>query len=305
MLMGFILSFVMLCCLCSLKGIHCMDNSTLRSLDDLFLEYAENSLPTRPRTGVLYNASLPQNFTDVKVSIIRLRRDSFWSKGANYSGFYMPPKIFSMPNFTRLDMVYSNLGNLSSYYYNVPNYTLVAPVVGFNAYGSRNSTGQIGNLTTPMTRLNLTLFGGPILVQFPDFSLPQNGKAKCAVFHLNGTVEMTNMTLQNMCIVQDQGHFSIVVPQPPPVPWAPKKKKEREELWKWWVFGFAIGVLGLLLCGFIIFMIVRVFRMRKIEKMEKEAEKNEPLDATNVGQSRMPLASAVRTQPIIENDYHP
>lgn len=308
MLMGFersfIISFVMLCCLCSLREIKGVDNSTLRSLDDLFLEYAENSLPSRPQTGVLYDASLPSNFTGVNVSIIRLRRDSFWRKGANYSGFYMPPRIFSLPNFTRLDMVFSNLGNMSSYYYNVPNYTLVAPVVGFNAYGSRNSTGQFGNLTTQMTKLNLTLFGGPILVQFPNFSLPQNEKPKCVVFYINGTVEMTNMTLQDMCAVHDQGHFSIIVPHPTMVPHTPKEK-EKGQLWKWWVFGFAIGILGLLFFGIVIFIIVRAFRMRKLENMEKEAERSEALGATNVGQSRMPLASAVRTQPTIENDYHP
>ncbi|KAL4567019.1 hypothetical protein LXL04_022589 [Taraxacum kok-saghyz] len=282
-----------------------MDNSTLQSLDDIFLEYAENSLPNRPQTGVLYKASLPSNFTGVNVSIIRLRRGSFWRRGGNFSGFYMPPRIFSLPIFTRLDMVFSNLGNLSSDYYNVPNHTLVAPIVGFNVYGSRNSTGKFSNLTTPMTKVNLTLFGSPILVQFPNFSPIQNQKAKCVVFYLNGTIEMTNMTMQDMCAVKDQGHFSIVVPYTPRVPRGPKGKKERGQLWKWWVFGFAIGVSGLLLFGFIIFTIVRVFRRRKVEKMEREAERNEGLQATNVGQSRMPFATVVRTQPTIENDYYP
>ncbi|KAI3829245.1 hypothetical protein L1987_03363 [Smallanthus sonchifolius] len=282
---------IILSCL-KVKGIQTMDNGLL---DDMFQEYAHNSLPTHPLTGLLYNASLPSNFTGIQLSIVRLRWDSFWGKGANYSGFNMPPRIFAHPYFTRLDIVYSNIGNQSSYYnnYNVPDHTLVAPVLGFNVYGSG---GQIGNLTTPVTKLNLTLFGGPILIQFPSIS-----QAKCVTFYPNGTFEMINMTRQDMmCPVLDQGHFSLVVQgQTPP---EDDDKGRRRELWKWWVFGFAIGVLGLLFIGFIGFMIIR---MRNIEKMEREAEKNETLDITNVGGSKMPLATIVRTQPVIENEYVP
>ncbi|KAJ0673346.1 hypothetical protein HanOQP8_Chr13g0506981 [Helianthus annuus] len=276
-----IITFVMLSCLLN------PSTQQQQQLDDMFEEYALNSLPTRPQTGVLYNASLPSNFTGVQVSMVRLRWDSFWRKGANYSGFLMPPQIFAYPFFTRLDIVYSNLGNQSSFYYNVPNHTLVAPVVGFNIYASGN-----------LTKLNLTLFGGPILVEFP---VPQHEKAKCVMFYSNGTYEMSNMTTQeNMCSVRDQGHFSMVVQQVPS-----PKKKDRGKLWKWWVFGFAVGVLGLLLVGFIVFVLIRIFRMTSIAKMEKEAEKNEVLGTTNVGQSKMPLATVVRTQPTIENDYIP
>ncbi|GKD32374.1 G-box binding, multifunctional mosaic region containing protein [Tanacetum coccineum] len=46
-----------------------MDNSELRLLDDLFQEYAQNSLPRQPRTGLLYNASLPSNFTGVELAL--------------------------------------------------------------------------------------------------------------------------------------------------------------------------------------------------------------------------------------------
>ncbi|KAF5776110.1 hypothetical protein HanXRQr2_Chr13g0619641 [Helianthus annuus] len=282
-----IISFVMLSCL-----LNPSTQQQQQQLDDMFEEYALNSLPTRPQTGVLYNASssLPSNFTGVQLSMVRLRWDSFWRKGANYSGFLMPPRIFAYPFFTRLDIVYSNLGNQSSFYYNVPNHTLVAPVVGFNIYASGN-----------LTKLNLTLFGGPILVEFP---VPQHEKAKCVMFYSNGTYEMSNMTTQeNMCSVRDQGHFSMVVPQVPSIPIP--EKKDRGKLWKWWVFGFAVGVLGLLLVGFIVFVLIRIFRMTSIAKMEKEAEKNEVLGTTNVGQSKMPLATVVRTQPTIENDYVP
>ncbi|PWA70686.1 hypothetical protein CTI12_AA117860 [Artemisia annua] len=300
----FCISFVALCCLCLLRGIQAMDNSELRLLDDLFQEYAQKSFPRQPRTGLLYNVSLPSNFTGVEVSIVRLRRGSFLSKGANYSDFFMPPRIYSVPIFTRLDIVYSNLGNLSSYYYNVPNYTFIAPVVGFNTYGSTNTTGPIGNLSSPVTKLNLTLFGDSILVKFHSISLQQREKVKCVMFYSNGMFEMANMTLQNMCAVRDQGHFSIVEQTPPSIPLGPKEKGSAT-LWRWWVFGFAVGVFGLLLFGFIIIMTIRIYRMRKIGKMEKEAEKNEGLDATNVGQSKMPIATFVRTQPALEHDYFP
>ncbi|XP_076916610.1 uncharacterized protein LOC143576390 [Bidens hawaiensis] len=174
-----------------------MDNSNSTLLDDMFQEYAHKSLPTHPQTGVLYNASLPSNFTGIEVSMVRLRWDSFRRKGANYSGFLMPPQIFAYPYFTRIDIVYSNLGNWSSDYYNVPNHTLVAPVVGFNIYGS---PGQNGNFT----KLNLTLFGGPILVKFP----PVSQKVKCVTFYSNGTFKMssvTNATQQGTCDVRTKG----------------------------------------------------------------------------------------------------
>ncbi|KVH91092.1 G-box binding, MFMR [Cynara cardunculus var. scolymus] len=273
--MGFGASFVAccvtLCWLCSLKGIQSTDNSTLRSLDDIFQVYAQSSLPRRPRTGVLYNASLPSNFTGIEVSIVRLRRGSFWAKGANYSSFRLPPKIFTEPYSTRLDIVYSDLGNESSHYYSVPNYTLVAPVVGFNIYGSRNSTGQIGNFTTPVTKLNLTLVGGPILVQFPKISLPQNEKPKCVRFYLDGTVEMTNMTLQNMCIVQDQGHFSIVIRTSPPIQQAPKENKERVKgLWKWWAMGFVSPSSGVWSCYIDMLVVLQLSdRLMGIHEEEK------------------------------------
>ncbi|KAK9068332.1 hypothetical protein SSX86_012443 [Deinandra increscens subsp. villosa] len=261
------------------------------SLDDMFEEYAHNSLPTHQKTGVLYNASLPSNLTGIEVSVIRLRWDSFWAKGANYSGFQMPPRIFSYPYSPRLDIVYSLVDNQSSYYYsyyNVANdHILVAPVVGFNVYGN--------NFTA---KLNLTLFGGPILIRFPQVI---NEKAKCVVFYSNGTFGMSNKTRQDMCLVRDQGHFSMAVPKEE----LEDVKEKRENLWKWWVFGFGIGVLGLLLIGFIVFIFIESIRRRNIQKMEKEAEKNEVLETTYVGQSKMPLATVVRTQPVIENDYVP
>ncbi|XP_071714643.1 uncharacterized protein [Rutidosis leptorrhynchoides] len=281
-----------------------MDNSTFRSLDDVFQEYAESSLPKHPQTGILYNASLPSNFTGIQVSIVRLRRDSYFGRGANYSGFNMPPKIQTLPYFTRLDIIYSNLGNRSSDYYNVPNHTFVAPVVGFNVYGSKNSTGQIGNLTTLATKVNLTLSRDPVLVNFSNISLQQNVNAKCAMFYSNGTFDMTNMIQQDVCVVRDQGHFSIVVPTKPSIRLG-RKEESGNKLWKWWVFGFGVGVLGLLLIGFFVILTLRIIRMRKIGRMEKEAEKNEALVTTNVGQSKMPFATVVRTQPVIENDYVP
>ncbi|KAA8516131.1 hypothetical protein F0562_019310 [Nyssa sinensis] len=228
----------------------------------------------------------------------RLRSGSFWARGANFSSsFHIPPRIIPMPFVKRLALVYQNLGNWSSYYYNVPNYTFVTPVVGFRTYDASNSSAR------GSTMLKLSIRGDPILVRFPHIDAPRgkNVTMKCVRFGIDGLVEFSNMTISNVCIARDQGHFTIVVPSGQAKMVPPRKKK----LWKLWVIGFVVGVIGLVLVVLVGVLIYKLVRMKRIGEMEKQSERSEALETMWVGMSKMPSATGIRTQPMLENDYLP
>ncbi|KAJ7951254.1 DUF1191 domain-containing protein [Quillaja saponaria] len=259
------------------------------SLGVFFHDHANKELE-KPRTGTLYNISLPANFSGMEVSVVRIRSGTFWARGVNFSFFNIPPRIVPDPYAKRLAIVYENLGNWSSYYYNVTGYSLVAPVVGFMVYDSSNSSA-VG-----IQKLNFTIRGDPITVRFPQVELKgKNVTAKCVKFGAGGTVKLKNMTKPNVCTTEGQGHFTIVIPSPP--------KKERCILW--WIFGFGIGLLGLILLSLVLLGIITFVRRIRIEKMERKSEKGVAFDTFWIGGSKMPSASMIRTQPTLENDYNP
>nr|KAJ0197388.1 hypothetical protein LSAT_V11C700343120 [Lactuca sativa] len=269
-----------------------MDNNNNRnSLDEFFQDRAKRSIPMHPHVGTLYKVPLPSNFTGMEVSVVHLQSSSVWAQGANLGYFHVPSRIIPEPNVTWLDIVFSNLGNWSSYYYNMPDYTFVTPILGFSAYGVTYTRGQNGHFATTTTKLKLALVRRPIMVRFPSLWLP---KGQCVKFYSNGSTTITNMSLSHTCDVWDQGYFAIVVRAPP-----------SHHIWRWWVCGFGIGSIGLILCGFILFKVIRFFEKKKIQMMELQSEKTEVLHTTYVGHSRMPSAFGIRTQPVLENDYCP
>ncbi|KAL4562634.1 hypothetical protein LXL04_026662 [Taraxacum kok-saghyz] len=269
-----------------------MDNHDPNSLDEFFQDHAKKSIPKHPHVGTLYKVSLPSNFAGMEASVVHLQSSSVWAEGADLGYFHVPSRIIAEPNVTWLDLVFSNLGNWSSYYYSMPDYTFVTPILGFSAYGVTYTKNQNGDFTSTTTKLKLALVRRPIMVQFPSLWLP---KGKCAKFYSNGSTTITNMSLSRTCDAWDQGFFAVVVRGPP----------SHHHIWRWWVIGFGIGSIGLMLCGFVLFKVMRYFEMRKIQIMELQAEKNEVLDTTYVGHSRMPSAFGIRTQPVLENDYSP
>ncbi|PSS24251.1 Lipoprotein signal peptidase [Actinidia chinensis var. chinensis] len=264
------------------------------SLDDFFRDYACAKV-SRPKTGILYNISMPANFSGIEIMFIRTKTRNFWRRGANFSTFQIPPGILPMPFVKRFDLMYQNLGNWSSYYYNVPNYTLVTPIVGLLFYNATNSSTRNSKLSPVVNK-------DPILVHFPQISVSENHKNvsfQCARFGANGSVELTNMTLENACVTRDQGHFSIVVPSPPPA------AKKREKFWKWWVVGFGVGIVGLVLVAFLGVVMCKFVKRKRIGQMERQSERSETLDTIWVGMSKMPSATGIRTQPVLESDYVP
>ncbi|KAK3434940.1 hypothetical protein EUGRSUZ_D02340 [Eucalyptus grandis] len=233
-------------------------------LDAVVHEYANKTLQD-PRTGVVYNISLPANFSGIEVSIVRLRSSSFWVRGSNLTPFQIPPRIIPMPFSKRLAILSENLKNWSSNYYQVPGYRLVSPVVGFMVLDASNSSG-IGN-----QQLNLRANGNPILVSFSPAEL-----------------ELRTSKLSMRCV-----EFG---------PHGSKKKEAR--FWKWWVIGFTGGFMVLVSVSLIVFGAYKAVKRQRIKEMEKESEKGVSFDTVWIGSSKMPSASTIRTQPILEANEH-
>lgn len=262
------------------------------SLDSFIHEYAIKNILKR-YTGKLYDIPLPANFSGMEGSIVRVRSGSFWRRGADFSFFKIPPRVLPWPFVKRFNIIYENLGNLSSKYYDVPNYTFVTPVIGFLAYNATSSREDNG-----MVELNI--MSDHILVHFPQID-DDNKKVemKCVRFVTNGTIEFSNVTMKNTCISQGQGHFAIVVPSLKP------EKEKKKGKWKWWVIGFGVGIVGLVLLIVMGTLICKCVGFKKRGTMERQSEKSEALDTVWVGNSRMPSASGIRTQPVLENSYVP
>ncbi|KAJ9188265.1 hypothetical protein P3X46_003637 [Hevea brasiliensis] len=258
------------------------------SLEASIHNYAMEALVKR-RTGTLLNVSLPANFSGIQASVVRLRSSSLWEKGVNFTSFYIPPRVIPFPFGRRVAIVYHNLGNWSSYYYEVPNYSLVAPVIGFVAYDASNLSA-LGNET-----LKFSALGSPIVVSFPNTGIGalKNGNAelKCVKFNDGGLVQFRNLT-EGRCLTQGDGHFSIAIPSS-----ESKKKKS----WAWRVIGFAAGFIGLVLVVVIMITAYKLVRSKKIREMEGESEKGVAFDTKWIGRSKMPSASMVRTQPALEH----
>ncbi|XP_030540969.1 uncharacterized protein LOC115748580 [Rhodamnia argentea] len=264
-------------------------------LDAVIHEYANKTLQ-QPRTGVVYNISLPANFSGIEVSIVRLRSSSFWVRGSNLTSFNIPPRIIPLPYAERLAIVCENLQNWSSSYYEVPGYRLVSPVVGFMMFDASNSSG-VGN-----QMLNLSIKGNPILVSLspaePELRT-SNQSVRCAEFRPNGSVGFSNVTSPNGCVARRQGHFALVVPAP-----APQQKKKEVRFWKWWVVGFVGGFLVLVSVSLIVWGTYKLVVRQRIKEMEKESEKGVSFDTVWIRTSKMPSASMLRTQPILEANEH-
>ncbi|CAA0842536.1 Protein of unknown function (DUF1191 [Striga hermonthica] len=248
-----------------------------------------NILP-KPRTGRKYDLSPPVNFSGIQISVVRLRTHRLWANGLNLSVFRIPPRTLPRPYRNRVDFMYQNLGNWSTFYYNVPDHTFVTSVVGFSAYDS-----NVIPVENELIELNLRV-DNPITVRFQNLSLGWNADMRCVWFGANGTVEFTNLTLMGTCVARGQGHFSVVVP---------RKGGHNKRVFRWWILGFVGGFVGLGMVVWGGFSVGKVWQWKKVGKMERETEKSESLEALWIGNSKMPLASAIRTQPSLESNFVP
>lgn len=278
-----------------IKGTLANENSdhdtNTNSLNDFVYDYARNVVKL-PRIGTFYDISLQSNYSGIKISYIQIRTANLWTRGINSSAVRIPRKTRIIPFVKRIDMVFQDLGSLSSYYYNVPDYRFVTPIIGFATYNADSDS----SLNSSAAVHNLSLEGNnTILIQFPDISLKKvdNATLRCVTFGANGTMEFSNVTEPNRCYVSGQGHFSIIVP---------KSKSSSKERRKRLAIGLGVGIGGFLLL-LIFFLRCKYARKKKFQRMQSLSEKSEDLDTVWVGWSKMPSAGWSRTVAVPENDY--
>ncbi|CAG7882312.1 unnamed protein product [Brassica rapa] len=279
-------------------------NVTSSSLDALLQDYSFRAF-VRPRTGILYDAAAPSNFTGIKLAAMRLRSGSFRKYGvSSLKEFTIPTGVVVKPYVTRLVLVYQNLANYSQFYYPLPGYDYVAPVLGLLAYDAKNLSA------VNLPELELTALNDPIRIGFTDLErIPQGSGAKCVSFDSRGKATFKD-SVQNTCETVNQGHFSVVVKSvasaPSPSEGRKKKKEERSEdsAKTWIIVGSVVG--GLILLGLLVCLVMRCRSYKKDEKireMERAGETGEALRMTQVGETRAPTATTTRTQPMLETEY--
>jgi len=246
--MGFLICACLLHLLLSTADSGVAAQSPARILDATLQDYAFRAFE-RPRTGIVYNATLPANLTGIALSAVRLRSGSLRRKGfADYFQFGVPTGVVVQPHVERVVLVYHNLGSSSDHYYPLPGYTYLAPVLGLLAYDAANLSA-VG-----LQELNIVASGSPISVTFSNVRAVTSGSAplRCVVFDLNGVPLLRDLEATNVCSTYRQGHISIVVnsseiapaPAPPgsispPIPTPGGQKKGNSKAWK-----IAVSVVG-------------------------------------------------------------
>ncbi|XP_019244313.1 PREDICTED: uncharacterized protein LOC109224184 [Nicotiana attenuata] len=119
----------------------------------------------------------------MKLSLVRLRSRTLWKKGANFSGFSIPPKTIPVPYVKRIHIVYNDLGNLSSHYFNISGYNLLTSVIGFMVYDAPSHISSITNLT----KIDLKPMEQPISIEFKNLT-EMKERTKCVMFDENAAV---------------------------------------------------------------------------------------------------------------------
>ncbi|KAL3624409.1 hypothetical protein CASFOL_031077 [Castilleja foliolosa] len=261
--------------------VHGSSQYNISSLDHYLHNYALNKAP-KPIIDVLYNLQLPANLTGVELSFCRVRSRSIWVNSTNHiSYFSIPPFTLPWRFINRVDLIYQNLGNWSTSYYNVPNYIFVTPVLGLLAYHPNTS------------KLDLIVMGDyQIIVRFPNISTEKIDVMKCVRFDENGTIEFSEMMKSEglSCGVKKPGHFSIVKPN-------------QEDI----IIKRRGIVAGTVLGGFLSVIVITVvcvlgheawIRRKKRKKMEMMSELNMALETLRVGRSKMSLPTDIKTHPV-------
>ncbi|XP_058075281.1 uncharacterized protein LOC131223790 [Magnolia sinica] len=281
---------------------------TARALDTLLQDYAYRAFD-QPLTGVIYDGQVPSYLSGIKIAALRLRSGSMRRRGVeSYKEFEIPMGVIERPYVKRLALVYQNLGNWSSLFYDLPGYSFLTPMLGLLAYDAMNISA------TNLPELYILAKGRPISIQFTDVgTVPIGSTAQCVSFDLNGLPRFEALMSRNVCLTNVQGHFSIVVKSgsgshtppapvlaPMPIPRPGPTVKEESKVW-----GIAGPVIGgfaaFVFWGLILVFLVRYKRKKNMAQMEHESEHGVPLQVVNMGVVRLPAAAATRTGPELEH----
>lgn len=315
-LMHSFLVYLALASVASWPEVRAQSNSTSKkSLDALLQDYAYQALARHPRTGKVFDAQVPSNFSGIKLAALRLRSGSLRRLGfSSYKEFSIPVGVIVQPYVVRLVLVYQNLENWSSTYYGGSNYTFLAPVLGLLAYDAADLSA------TNLPELDIRASNKPISIQFTNVkSAPTGLTPKCIWFDLQGVPQLSNLNSSNVCSTSRQGHFSIVVesiaPAPAPAfppgqtpvsPVAPPSAGKKDNSRAWKIAAPVVGGSAVLVVFALLLVWLQKYRnKKKIEEMERQAEIGEALQMTSIGDSRAPMAMGTRTPPMLENEYVP
>ncbi|KAG6468713.1 hypothetical protein ZIOFF_073406 [Zingiber officinale] len=286
--------------------------SAASSLNTLLQDYAYRAL-VRPITGVTYNGTVPMNLTGMRIAAVRLRSGSLRRKGISYKEFQIPLGLIVQPYVERLVLVYHNLGNWSSFYYPLPGYTYLTPVLGLLAYDATN----LSAINLP--ELSIVVSGLFISINFTSVTPVRSGAiARCVWFGVNGTSNLQELASSNTCSsIYGLGHFSIVVdsseiapseapsllpgPGPGPVPSPSGSKNSNSKAWRI-VGGVVGGLVALVVLTLLVFCIHRARKKKKMVQLEQHADAGVPLQTARIGNTPIPVASGTRTQPLLENE---
>lgn len=256
-----------------------------RALDSLLQDYAFKAFSFRSKTGLPYDADVPNNLTGIKVSALRLRSGSLRTRGVqSYKEFQIPPDVIEQPYVKRLVMVYHNLANWSENFYPLPlGYSYLAPVLGLLTYNGVNlSASELPELDIRVSD------DKPILIKFPDVKpVPYGSVPMCVYFDLHGSVTFDILLPGNVCSTVQQGHFSIVVASDA------IGKKKNTNVWMIVAWSLFVGCILLILLSILLF--VRLRRMKKIQELELESDNGEALRIKHVAGTILPVAGAIRT----------
>ncbi|GER33022.1 hypothetical protein STAS_09137 [Striga asiatica] len=272
----------------------CLDPNFDQSLDATFHEQAFKSMINHHRvTGALYNTTLPKDLSGMKVSVVRLRTRTLYKSGATFSHFIIPPKTRPAARVKRVLIVYHELGNWSSSYYNIYGYSFISPVMGFLVYDASNFSGG-GNFST--VGLNNT-WGKPVRVEFDNLTAVENQTRFCAFFGVSGKMSLTRMgSREDVCFGKDEGHFSVVVPI--------ERQEKRDG--PFWVMGLVAGIIGLVAVGLAGTVALGTFVKNRNRAVVKESDdQGECLESNWIGDSKMARAKATRTEPVLESTAPP
>ncbi|KAM0059842.1 hypothetical protein Hdeb2414_s0005g00185811 [Helianthus debilis subsp. tardiflorus] len=283
---------ILLMLLCSFfcSFVQCSDNKDSgpsEPLDVILHEHAFKALLSqqqRYKTGTLYEVKLPANLSGMDVSYIRFRSKTLWRKGANFSNIQIPSRTLPIPFAKRVVIMYQDLGNLSSQFYNntVPGYSLASSVVGFRVYDASNPT------TTYARKIDFNTSDAPISVHFPDLTFPRG--AKCAAFGgSNGEFSLSDLSVGQVCYTRNYGRFSVVIP-----------KKKKGGVWVRW--GVGAGFTTMLFVSFVGIVLVKIVKVKRLDDMEMQMEEGSvDLETVWIGYNKMPCATVTRTNPNLES----
>ncbi|PWA34498.1 hypothetical protein CTI12_AA618520 [Artemisia annua] len=281
------------------------DVKSARTLDKALQRYAFQAFTSlkTAKTGVSVDGVVPKDLSGVKVSALRLRSGSLFTRGVMYKEFMIPKGVVEKPYAKRLVLVYQNLGNLSSVYYPLNGYVYLAPVLGLLAYEGLDLTAK------NLSELDIRASGEPVVIDFEQVRIRSvvngsNGSnPMCIWVDLNGQVNFTNVVFGTKCLGYKHGHFSIVVKAGSNEVAKPIDKSGGNGSRVWLIVGSVVG--GCVLFMLVVFCVKGYSKKKKISKMERAADFGEPLHMTMIGSMKAPAAMVTRTQPTLETEYAP